>query len=323
MRLSTYFATFALLSFVPAFAAQTGAPPPAKSPTDLSGAWQLLVDDSVIAEKRGVVRRYHAFEKDARNPVLVADRPWEGKVVYVYGSVLPGVDGRGYRMWYHAWAAGEYRNLYATSPDGVRWEKPTLGLVEFEGSKANNILFRRTKEDHLPVVLATPEDPHPARRYKLVNYDYGRTKPNNLTSGFYGAYSADGIHWTDVPRNPILADPGDVGNFVWDARAKRYVAYTKVFAPVDGYRRRAVGFTATTDFEKFPPSELILVPDKIDDRWVTQDKQHTDFYGLCGFPYESGYIGLLWIFRIVDGKNDGPLVVEIVSSRDGVKWHRQ
>ncbi len=81
MRLSTYFATFALLSFVPAFAAQTGAPPPAKSPTDLSGAWQLLVDDSVIAEKRGVVRRYHAFEKDARNPVLVADRPWEGKVV--------------------------------------------------------------------------------------------------------------------------------------------------------------------------------------------------------------------------------------------------
>ena len=219
MRLSTYFATFALLSFVPAFAAQIGAPPPAKSPTDLSGAWQLLVDDSVIAEKRGVVRRYHAFEKDARNPVLVADRPWEGKVVYVYGSVLPGVDGRGSRMWYHAWAAREYRNLYATSPDGVRWEKPSLGLVEFEGSKANNILFRRTKEDHLPVVLATPEDPNPARRYKLVNYDYGRTKPNNLTSGFYGAYSADGIHWTDVPRNPILADPGDVGNFVWDARA--------------------------------------------------------------------------------------------------------
>lgn len=282
----------------------------------------MLVDDSILSDKRGVVRRYHAFEKDARNPVLVADRPWEGRVVYVYGSVLPGADGRGYRMWYHAWH-GEYRNLYATSPDGLRWEKPSLGLVEFQGSKDNNIFFHRTKEDHLPGVIATPDDPDPARRYKLINYDYGRTRPDNVVSGFYGAYSADGIHWRDVARNPILADVGDVGNFVWDARARQYIGYPKTFAPVAGYRRRAVGYTATTDFEAWPPTELILVPDKFDDRWVTQDKQHTDFYGLCAFPYESGYIGLLWIFRITDGNNDGPLLVELVSSRDGVTWHRQ
>ena len=30
--------------------------------------------------------------------------------------------------------------LLAVSSDGVRWTKPDLGLVEFEGSRANNIL---------------------------------------------------------------------------------------------------------------------------------------------------------------------------------------
>lgn len=311
------------LLFILIAAAVAGVTPSPRSPADLSGDWHLLVDDSIVAEKHGVTRRYHAFAKDPRNPVLVADRPWEGKVIYVYGSALPGEDGRGYRLWYHAWQGGEYRNLYASSADGVRWEKPVLGLVEFQGSKDNNLLFRRTREDHLPVVLWTPDDPDPARRYKLINYDYGRTKPANLVSGFWGATSADGIHWRDLPSNPVLADPGDVGNFVWDVRARQYLGYPKVFAPVRGFRRRAVGYTATDRFEQWPPAELILVPDQVDDRWVTQDKQHTDFYGLCAFPYESGYIGLLWIFRITDGINDGPIFVELVSSRDGVKWHRQ
>ena len=31
---------------------------------------------------------------------------------------------------------------YATSKDGVTWAKPELGLVEYEGSTANNILWR-------------------------------------------------------------------------------------------------------------------------------------------------------------------------------------
>src|SRR5439155_17947254 len=237
-------------------------------------------------------------------------------------SVLPSEDGRQYRMWYHA-SAGEYRNLYATSLDGIHWEKPNLGLVEFEGSRANNILFRRTREDHMPQVIATPWETDPARRYKLVNYDYGRTKPDHVVSGFWGATSPDGIHWTPVPANPILTDPGDVGHFVWDPHTRQYLGYPKTFAPVRGHRRRAVGFTSTRDFEAFPPAELILAPDVFDDRWVTADRQHTDFYGLSAFPYQAGYIGFLWVFRITDGRNDGPIYAELVSSRDGIRWIRQ
>ena len=68
---------------------------------------------------------------------------------------------------------------------------------------------------------------------------------------------------------------------------------------------------------------MILTPDEYDDRWVVEKNQHTDFYGLSAFAYESGYIGFLWVFRITDGVNDGPIFCELVSSRDGVNWTRQ
>lgn len=293
-----------------------------QSIADLKGPWQLLVDDYLVDKKENIKRTYHPFTKYSGNPVLVADKPWEGRISYVYGTVLPNEKGKGYRLWYQSWL-GEYTNMYATSQDGLNWEKPELGIIDFKGSKANNIFFRRTKEDHLPQIIFTPWEKDPNRRYKLLNYDYGRTKPNNLVSGFYGAYSGDGIHWKDVRHNPVFKDPGDVSNFVWDSHKNRYIGYPKIFAPVRGFNRRCVGFSATKDFENWPSTQLILIPDEKDDSWVSLQNQRTEFYGLSAFPYESGYLGLLWIFHITDGNNDGPIYCEIVSSRDGIYWVRQ
>ena len=87
--------------------ASASAPP--RAPSDLAGPWQLFVDDAGIAEKTNVARVYHAFEKLPANPVLVPENPWEGSTVYLYGTVLPAEDGKGYRMWYHSWAGGEYQ----------------------------------------------------------------------------------------------------------------------------------------------------------------------------------------------------------------------
>lgn len=311
--------SLAILTGLPgAFAA-----PADRSLNDLSGPWQLFVDDWLIAEKVGVQRTWHAFEKHPGNPVMTADRPWEGSVVYLYGTVLPAEQGSGYRMWYHSWAEGEYRKLYATSADGLKWDKPELGLVTYKGSAQNNMFLRRTHEDHSPQVIHTPFDPDPQRRYKLITYEYGRTPPKYTISGYLGACSPDGIHWTDVPKYPILRDPGDVGNFTWDSFHGRYVGYPKKFTEVRGFRRRCVGFSDTRVFESWPAARLVLVPDAYDDRWVKTAGQHTDFYGLSAFAYESMYLGFLWVFPITDGHNDGPIFVEMVTSRDGVNWSRQ
>lgn len=294
------------------------------TPSWITDGWQLLVDDHLIERTEGVTRTYHAFRKDPQNPIIRADAPWEGQTIYLYGTVLPRETAPGFRMWYHAWADNEYRMLYAESDDGLRWNKPALGLTEYNGSVNNNILFRRTHENHNPQVMFTPSDPNPDMRYKMVYFEYGRTPPTYTKTGYRGAYSPDGVHWTDTENNPVLLDdPGDVGNFVWDPIRSRYLGYPKKFADVRGFRRRCVGYSETTTFEQWPASELIITPDEFDDRWVTSDGQHTDFYGLCGFPYQNLYLGFLWIFRITDGKNDGPIYVELVSSRDGMHWKRQ
>jgi len=294
---------------------------------DLTGPWLLFVDDHFIDSRENITRSYHAFEKHPANPLMPADKPWEGNIVYLYGSVLPTEDGEGYRMWYHCWADNEYRMLYATSPDGIHWEKPELGLVEYKGSKQNNILFRHTCENHNPQVIYTPWETDPMRRYKLIYFEYGRTPPKYTITGYRGMISPDGVHWQEVKDTPILLDsPGDVGNFVWDPHTEHYIGWPKKFADVRGFHRRCVGFSATKDFETWPASELVLTPDEFDDRWVNSESvegAHTDFYGLCGFAYESMYIGFLWMFPITDGKNDGPIFVELVTSHDGVHWARQ
>ena len=173
---------------------------------------------------------------------------------------------------------------------------------------------RSPGDDHHPQVIHTPWDPDPNRRYKLMTFAY--------YDGYWASYSPDGIHWRDVEENPVLVDPGDVAHFVWDAHTQRYLGYPKIWVDdVRGHKRRCVGFTQTTDFESWPKSKLILVPDEHDDRWAKGGGAHTDFYGLSAFPYESAYLGFLWVYRI--GPGDHRIHIELVSSHDGVQWVRQ
>ena len=166
---------------------------------DLTGPWQLFVDDHLIAESDNLVRVYHAFEKHTGNPVMTADKPWEGNAVYIYGTVLPNEDGQGYRMWYHSYD-GDYRMLYATSNDGIRWTKPNLGLTSFQGSTENNILFHLTHENHNPQVIHTPWTPTPS----ALQDGLLRIRPHTASarSPVSRAYSPDGIIGPNVRRIP-------------------------------------------------------------------------------------------------------------------------
>ena len=109
----------------------------------------LFADDSGVAASSGVVRTLHPA-RTRPAPVLEPDRPWEGDRVYVYGTVLPDGTTGGFRMWYMGMTArsamqgrtptlrtnGRGLVLYATSPDGVVWTKPELGLHVCDGSAA-------------------------------------------------------------------------------------------------------------------------------------------------------------------------------------------
>jgi len=122
--------------------------------------------------------------------------------VRFYGTVIPSGDEL--RMWYmahgSAMSGSAYSIGYATSKDGKNWVKPDLGLVDYNGSKSNNLVnFRGGKPSVLlmPIIL-DPDDPNPARRYKMVfecpAYDFKVAV----------AFSPDGLNWTESPKNPVV-----------------------------------------------------------------------------------------------------------------------
>jgi len=286
-----------------------------KALDDLTGPWQLLVDDYLIASKSNVVRTYHPFEKYPGNPIIRPDKPWTDNVV-IGGVVLPTEDRSSYRMWHYCWlpkkARGHTSALYSTSKDGIHWESPNLGLVPWiDGSLDNNFLPRAAAPMH------TPWNPDPEHRYTAMT----QTK-----EGYHVCYSADGFQWKDAPDAEPLTGGGDVANFHYDPHTGQYRGYVKVIRDVSGLRRRCVGLSITDDPRHWPPLELVMAPDDFDDRWVEPGTvQRTHFYGCPVYPYETMYIGLLWVFRAEDerGYFHGPVFVELVTSRDGIHWQRE
>lgn len=122
--------------------------------------------------------------------------------VYYYGTVLK-IDGE-YRMWYTGWDKEKKRQvLYAVSRDGINWDKPALGLVEYNGDRQNNLVLSNgdgPMKGAYVLVLHEPEDPDPNRRFKMVREEHPRA--------IMAAYSPDGLRWTDSPNNPIIKSSG-------------------------------------------------------------------------------------------------------------------
>lgn len=106
----------------------------------------LVVDDDEL-ERVENLQRIVSRPKKHPTPVLVADKPWEGERAQAWGSVILEPDGR-LRIWYFAFNTQRRANeldrggyALAESRDGIHWEKPSLGVVEFRGSKDNNLFY--------------------------------------------------------------------------------------------------------------------------------------------------------------------------------------
>ncbi|MAE40877.1 MAG: hypothetical protein CML07_08175 [Psychrobacter sp.] len=121
-------------------------PPHVGRHIDVADRKQLFLDDGFLIERaEGIRYVLHQPVKCADNPLIVPDRPWEQQV-QLYGSVLWDEERTLYRMWYTARTHrhgkdGAVVMAYAESADGVTWEKPALGLADWEGSTDNNLLL--------------------------------------------------------------------------------------------------------------------------------------------------------------------------------------
>ena len=285
---------------------------------------QLLVDDHIVDHTEGLTRVMHQPDKHPRNPIFRAEMPWEKPSVYLYGTVLRDEPTDPFKMWYQSFTREPEPkgfSCYALSSDGLNWERPELGIFEYQGNTCNNILL-----DHdVPSVISLPHQPDPQKRYRL--FIDGRAINHH---GYCTATSPGGLHWT-TPR-PIFSS-GDVAQFCYDPASGLYTTFAKLRAFNAGFLRRSVCTMQTKDPDKWGYPTVTLIPDSEDDRIARQRLEprqqqvslwhpetiHTDFYGLSAFPYEGVYIGMLWVFHISSSKvpsDDGLIDVALVCSRN-------
>lgn len=173
---------------------------------ELDAQTLFAFDNVSIPFTRSLKVTMHAPEKYERNPVVGRGKPGEADsyAIHFYGSIIR-VGGK-FRMWYVGTGdergqnkhhdSSLWRVLYAESTDGVNWTRPKLGLVDYRGNKDNNILKLDPFIGTINIkVLHEPEDPDPARRYKMVIHAYwikGGDKRHGTLAPYF---SADGLTW--------------------------------------------------------------------------------------------------------------------------------
>ena len=294
----------------------------------ITSAVQLFVDDYLIDTTDGVRRTVHQWRKHPGNPVLRADKPWEfgGNYVCTHGSVIFDRQESIFKAWY--WTLNDEDSAipttniksmcYATSPDGIHWKKPNVGLYEFQGSKNNNMVMASSKDDLKSVptlftfgAIKTPGDPDPDRLYKACFYE--RPPGVGYMSSADGAWSAtspDGIHWTKS-KALIMPGVGDTVDFFYDSIHKRYVCFAKRYTD----RGRTRFQCESEDFVKWTEPRLIMKTDAKDD-------QPCDFYNNTGFVWGDMLLGWLQVFYKHQDPYKHRLVLELMYSRDGENWSR-
>lgn len=136
----------------------------------------------------------------------------------------------------------------ARSRDGLTWEKPALGLVEFAGSRENNIVDFIVPEPLVPAaaILHDPEDPDPSRRFKMA-YE----ARYNGQARFCVAFSPDGLRWTPSSRNPVGAFFEMAG--ITKHNGLYYVCGQDGLTAHQPFRARSLATFASADFETWSP----------------------------------------------------------------------
>ena len=309
---------------------------------------QLFLDNFVLAQVENVKRKLHQPQK--YGPVIRPDQPWE------HGSIQIRM-GPSWNPQEKLWMIFYCGGGYATSRDGVHWEKPVLGLRSYKGSKDNNLMipgttyvdgsffdstghfnttiYRILEGDGTTVepVFYDSKDPDPKRRYK----GFATDKP---FGPLYPAVSPDGRKWEVLKTSSVPTQ--DEFHLFQDTSRNLYVATVKLTGP----HGRSVYLAVSKDFEHWTDSRdcLIFHADKRDQELGAElvrthlhnpalrqptfnrpEEYQTDIYNLPVFAYQGLYVGMPTVYNHSGNtmnNSDGFSMVELAVSRDLIHWER-
>ena len=303
---------------------------------DIGNDRQLFFDDELLDTDRcqGVIRSWNGPLRVQR--VLRPEKPSEALGFIFYCSVVD--EGGEAKLFHGSYDAGK-KKLFAlaTSKDGIHWQRPVLGLHEYQGNRNNNLLPVDAVEAS---VFLDPNAP-PARRYRLL---YSRYWPDPEKAGVYLASSPDGIQWEKSETRLLPFVPDSQHCAVWDADLNKYCIYTRAWNP-----DRVIVRAEVDDIEKPWAYEASVPPryawgkDKVPTlsrelptvmACDENDPPGVQLYTntVIRYPFAAGvylsfpaayqtFKGSKWKHRALNG-NDGTFDVQIAFSRDGISWQR-
>ena len=246
----------------------------------------------------------------ADNPVLDVGLPgeWDDGGIFKASVYF---DGAMYHMWYGGYDGANIRIGYATSPDGINWQKysgnPVLDLGA-PGTWEDNYAF-------MPSVIYFNGQFH-------MIYQ-GNDSDNNRIGH---ATSPDGINWTKDPQNPVI-DLGDPGSWNSNSVSMPFVMSNEDtlhlwFSGADGSYTIRIGHAFSTDTGtswQFNPNNPVLDVGAWDPRvWqpcVVYNDITYEYYMLYGggstdFDSEIGYATSLSLYGPWEKQSSGPIFLK-------------
>ena len=336
---------------------------------DIGSKRQMFLDNHVIDTLDGVARRYHRPVRLVDRPVLGARTPWErnGLGPFLFGgTVVYDEEDAVFKMWYRLdgplekapegmrevvaedgtvsrrnWVEqpGLWKAAYATSPDGLNWERPLLGVAEYDGSTANNILPAGIGDKSIlrrPALVKDYDEPDPSRKYKMAYVDQVKGRWS-----LEKAYSSDGVNWEMGVGEPSHFEQPIVPHgalFGWDPRHEVWVHYSKKLGKqrvdVDGREvggLQAVCRSTSSDFERWGDTREVIVADPSDPQlWspgshaILSAMMYTDdlYIGVSDTSPAQSPEDVPSEVRDIVGARQQQHVTELFFSRDGIDWTR-
>jgi hypothetical protein len=272
------------------------------------------------------------------------ENPWEVKGIDIEQMVMMP---QGKIM---AWARctdekGKRRHCCLESTDGVNWTRPKVGLVEYGGSKENNLIpsgpkgrifidphgsaeerFKSASNGDMPTEEFEKLRQKPEWRDRPVSKMAQEDDPGRVDCVF-GYVSPDGYTWTKL-EEPLTIEESDGDQTVyWDAKLNKYVMYLRAYSvgaraegyPVDHDRRhkflprRVIARSESADFRRFPLSETIIE--------TSNEMGPSDTYYLNARTTVPGApdFHLMFPTRYILAEDNTAL--DLYTSFDGKVWH--
>ena len=291
-------------------------PSPEEQTIDIGSDRQLFVDAFWIADTDNLERRLHSPVRQER--VITPELPWEqGGVSYM----VTFRDGDRFRAWYRCNCSMTPEKQipmpligYAESDDGLYWEKPKLGLLEFEGSKENNLVWTGPGNNMAPFRDDNPDVPEEERYKAIVR-----------TREIHALVSPDGLNWRQMQEKPILTEtPFDSHNIsFWDSWRGEHVIYCRGVAGKGNFKGgvRWIRRSTSPDFRTWSPLEPIDAGDAPFEHLYTNACVQYERAPGTYLMFPSRFVPER---EPIPGWEYGPGVSDIVllSSRDGLHFDR-